>query len=242
MRCLVTFCTETETQVTLCTVHELRIKGLSATWQLSHCSFEKPNDLSFSPFNFHVHILSWVTHKYSKVPDLSSNWLYWAIRFVMHQFNHLQISIWGIPKSLQWNKSLDSLKTANSYQPRIQTFQIGHALQPRSEDWGYCLKPPCQPTNPAMHNLCRDEGWGRGWEQVYDDEAGMAWQYLAEESVCQRPPPFDGSMCCLLLSLPTSAKLRLPAAAKPCLTMCTLCTLQCMHNVHMCTMCTFCTL
>ena len=50
------------------------------------------------------------------------------------------------------------------------------------------------------------------------------------QSVCQRPPPFDGSMCCLL-SLSSSAKLRLPEAITPCSKMCTL-------NTYVCTMCT----
>ena len=52
-----------------------------------------------------------------------------------------------------------------------------------------------------------------------DEDDEECAQYLAE-SVCQRPPPFDGSMCCLL-SLSSSAKLRLPEDAA-CSTMCTL--------------------
>ena len=59
-----------------------------------------------------------------------------------------------------------------------------------------------------------------------DEDDEECAQYLAE-SVCQRPPPFDGSMCCLL-SLSSSAKLRLPEDAA-CSAMCTE---VCVHNVH----------
>ena len=61
-----------------------------------------------------------------------------------------------------------------------------------------------------------------------DEDDEECAQYLAE-SVCQRPPPFDGSMCCLL-SLSSSAKLRLPEDAA-CSTMCTL-HISVLSNVH----------
>ena len=75
----------------------------------------------------------------------------------------------------------------------------------------------------CLSKASRSEDEAKDEDEDVDEECA---QYLAE-SVCQRPPPFDGSMCCLL-SLSSSAKLRLPEDAA-CSAMCTE---VCVHNVH----------
>ena len=141
-------------RVTLWTVHWVRIKGLSAMWQLSYCSFENPTTCRFCLSTF-MQIFS---------PTNTQN----CQTFLRNAFTEL--SDLSCP-SPDLDLSLDSLKTANSYQPRIQRFQISHAPQPssRSEDWGCC----CLKSNhPTMHNL-----WGKRWRLWWGEEGG---EYLAE--------------------------------------------------------------
>ena len=135
---------------------------------------------------------------------------------------------------MQWNKSLDSLKTANSYQPRIQTFQIGHALQPRSEDWGYCLKPPCQPTQQCItYAETKDEEEDRSrYMMMRLAWLGSIWQRVFVKG---RPHLTDPCVACSCHSqpLPSSVFLQQPRRVRHCAhfsahfsacTICTLCT------------------